>query len=529
MKLSSDILPVLLTSYLALPISARPAPIQYKRQIVGEPVGPEIDNSNLPYQAVGPFGASGNVYGSSSLLGNAGDSASATNVGPDVPANTKPVSQQVGDYQLFPGQDQDADLGLYLDFSNDPNPQAIRGQIGGTDPGPRNEAIQRQNPDLLARPGTDSGDIANAKWPMGLSSARSGTGKNSGWARQQNSDELPIATAMAGVDMRLSPNAYRELHWHSANEWSYIMSGSVRISAMNQNGETFLDDLHAGDLWFFPAGVPHSIQAGPDGVEFLLVFNQGDFSEDATDLVTELFLRNPMQILAKNFQTDVSTFSDLPKDQRYIFNGSPIEGTTEEARASINGPAGPLPADQSYSYHLSAQEPYTVPGGSVKIVDPTTFPIANNFSVGLFTIEPGAMREIHWHLTSDEWNFFLAGQGRVTIFSGPDASRTFDYQAGDVGYIPVVSSHYVENTGSEPLVYMEVLQSPRYTDISAAQWLGLTPSKVVRETLNLPQSFIDTLPKTKQYIVPGDTNHTATNFTRPSYPNAAMNASSNSS
>ncbi|KAK5701974.1 hypothetical protein LTR97_004792 [Elasticomyces elasticus] len=466
-----------------MPVSARPAPIQYKRQIVGEPVGPEIDNSNLPYQAVGPVGASGNVYGSSSLLGNAGDSSTATNVGPDVPVNTKPVSQQVGDYELVPGQDQEADLGLYLDLSNEPNPQAIRGQNGGTDPGPRNEAIQRQNPDLLARPGTDSGDIANAKWPMGLSSARSGTGKNSGWARQQNTDELPIATAMAGIDMRLSPNAYRELHWHSANEWS-----------------------------FFPAGVPHSIQAGPDGVEFLLVFNQGDFSEDATDLVTELFLRNPMQILAKNFQTDVSTFSDLPKDQRYIFNGSPIEGTTEEARASVNGPAGSLPADQSYSYHLSAQEPYTVPGGS-----------------GFSPSSPvQCVRYTHWHLTSDEWNFFLAGQGRVTIFSGPDASRTFDYQAGDVGYIPVVSSHYVENTGSEPLVYMEVLQSPRYTDISAAQWLGLTPSKVVRETLNLPQSFVDALPKTKQYIVPGNTSHTATNFTRPSYPNAALNSSDSS-
>lgn len=74
-------------------------------------------------------------------------------------------------------------------------------------------SYDRINSDLVARPGTDSGDVPNAKWPMGLSSSRSGTGKNSGWARQQNINELPVAKEMAGVDMRLSPNAYRELHW----------------------------------------------------------------------------------------------------------------------------------------------------------------------------------------------------------------------------------------------------------------------------------------------------------------------------
>lgn len=64
----------------------------------------------------------------------------------------------------------------------------------------------------------------------------------------------------------------------------------------------------------FPAGVPHSIQANEDGVEFLLVFNQGGFSEDETDLVTELFLRNPLEVLAKTFRTDVSTFDNLAQD-----------------------------------------------------------------------------------------------------------------------------------------------------------------------------------------------------------------------
>lgn len=87
---------------------------------------------------------------------------------------------------------------------------------------------------------------------------------------------------MAGVDMRLAPGAYRELHWHTANEWSLMLKGSVRLSAVNEKGETFIDDISAGDVWFFPAGVPHSIQALDEGCEFLLIFDEGDFSEDGT-------------------------------------------------------------------------------------------------------------------------------------------------------------------------------------------------------------------------------------------------------
>ena len=153
-----------------------------------------------------------------------------------------------------------------------------------------------------------------------------------------------------------------------------------------------------------------------------------------------------------------------------------------------------------------------MPGGSVKIVDPTTFSIASGFSAALFTIAPGAMREIHWHLTSDEWSFFIAGTARLTVFAGPANSRTFDFQAGDVGYVPMVDSHYIENVGTEDVVYLEILQAPKFTDISVGQWLGLTPPQVVADTLHLPQSLISRLSKVKQYIVSGNPNLTTTDF-----------------
>ncbi|KAK5265581.1 hypothetical protein LTR99_008718 [Exophiala xenobiotica] len=339
--------------------------------------------------------SSGDAYPTPSVLGPETSNAATSLAASSAPTHT-----------LVPNQQAPAKEGLFLDFSETEYPQAIRGENGGFNFSDFSRDYDRLNSDLFARPGTDAGSVPNSKWPMGLSSARSGSGGgNPGWARQQNTNEMPIAQAMAGVDMRLAPNAHRELHWHSANEWAYVFNGSARIAVVNEEGQTYVDDVEAGDLWFFPAGVPHSIQASPAGVEFLLVFSQGDFSEDATDLVSELFLRNPKEVLAKNFQTDISDFDDIPQGELYIFN------------------AGMVPENRSYTYHLSRQEAMQVPGGSVKVVDPTVFPMARNFSAALITIEPGAMREIHWHLSSDEWNFFLSGRARLTSFS---ARREWD-------------------------------------------------------------------------------------------------------
>lgn len=190
---------------------------------------------------------------------------------------------------------------------------------------------------------------------------------------------------------------------HQANEWSLILNGSVRLNAVNEAGETFTDDLQAGDVWFFPAGVPHSIQAFGDGVEFLLVFDEGSFSEDNTFLVSELFARNPKSVLAKDLRVDLSALDHIPTDQLYIFNGTAPPANVSDPANNVTGPAGAIPNKMTYSYHFSEQVPYEVPGGSVKILDTQAFPTAFDFAVGLFTIKPGAMRELHWHTTSDEW------------------------------------------------------------------------------------------------------------------------------
>lgn len=384
------------------------------------------------------------------------------------------INQDTDDiqYSLVPGQTDAATVGSPLDFSTVENPQPIRGSKGGTDPGPRTEEYDSLNPDKLVPPGTDHGGVDNAEWPMGLSHMKLGLSR-AGWSRQQNEDNIPAATEMAGVDMRLEEGAYRELHWHKAAEWSYVLNGSVRVQAVNEKGETFVDDLNAGDVWFFPPGVPHSLQGLSGGVEFLLVFDDGSFSEDNTFLISEVFAHNPQEVLSKTFQVPLDAWKDIPPGELFIFPGT--KAPADISKQNITGTAGITPLDESYTYHSSkAANTIETTGGSVKIIDPNVFPVASMFSAAIVTVKPGAIREIHWHTTSDEWNFFVAGNARISIYAAQGNARTFDYHAGDCGYIPKAMTHYVENIGNDDVVFIEVLQADHFSDISVGQWLGLT-------------------------------------------------------
>jgi len=158
---------------------------------------------------------------------------------------------------------------------------------------------------------------------------------------------------------------------------------------------------------------------------------------------------------------DVEAFKDIPSGELFIFPGTPAPKDIKAQ--NITGSAGVLPKNETYSYHFSMQKAVEVPGGTVKIVDPRSFPIAQKFSAALVTIKPNAVREIHWHPTSDEWTFFISGQGRATLFTPPRSANTFDYHAGDVGYFPKSNSHYIENTGTEDLVVLEVLQADHFS------------------------------------------------------------------
>jgi oxalate decarboxylase len=380
--------------------------------------------------------------------------------------------------------------------STSAEPQPIVDGRGGTILGPRNVPIERQNPDVLIAPTTDAGTVPNLKWPFALSHNRVLSG---GWARETTTRELAISTEIAGVNMRLTPGGIRELHWHKEAEWAYVIAGSCRISILDEEGRLFLDDVGVGDLWYFPAGLPHSIQALEKGVEFLLVFDSGDFSENETFLITDWFNHTPREVLAKNFGVAESVFENLPTDighTRYMFAADVPPAMADDAPAY----PGEQPP-QSFTWHMHAQEPTKMPGGQMRVTDSRNFTVSERIAAALVEVEPGGMRELHWHPNADEWQYYLKGQGRMTVFASGGKSRTFDYQAGDVGAVPFAMGHYIENTGDETLTFFEMFRSDHFADVSLAQWMGVLPPELVKAHLNLADDVIAGLPRAKPGVV----------------------------
>ena len=374
----------------------------------------------------------------------------------------------------------------------------IAGERGADIIGPRNPARQAQNPFTAAPPSTDSGTLPNLKWSFTDSHMRLDEG---GWARQTTIRELPISKEMSGVYMRLSKNTFRELHWHKEAEWSYMLKGKARITAIDPDGRSFVDDVSEGDLWYFPGGTPHSIQGvenpDMDGCEFLLVFDDGAFSEDSTFLLTDWLAHTPSDILAKNFHTPERVLCGLPGKELYIFP-APLPGPLDQDRAN-----GAEATPEPFTHRMLAQEPIRSVGGTVRVTDSGTFKVSRTIAAALVELEPGCLRELHWHPNGDEWQYYIEGEGRMTVFGSESKARTFDYRAGDVGYVPFAMGHYIENTSSSPLRFLEIFRSPVYQDVSLNQWLALTPPALVSAHLRLDVGSLG-ISKDKKSILPGN-------------------------
>jgi oxalate decarboxylase len=379
--------------------------------------------------------------------------------------------------------------------TSEPVPQPQRPGIGGADHGPRNLARDRQNPDLLVPPSTDSGTLPNLRFSFADAHMRLTSG---GWTRQVTVREFGISKSIAGVNMRLNAGGIREMHWHKAAEWAFMLYGSARITAIDPQGQNFADDVGVGDLWYFPSGIPHSIQGlNPDGCEFLLVFSDGEFNEDNTFLLSDWFKHTPKELLSKNFGIPGSSFDHLPNpSDRYIF-ASTVPGSLASDKI-----AGANPVSQSFSHRMMAQKPIKTKSGTVRITDSSVFPASKTISAALVEVEPGGMREMHWHPNADEWQYYIEGRARMGVFGASGQARTFDYQAGDVGYVPFAMGHYIENTGTTPLRFLEMFKSSYYADVSLNQWLALTPPELVKAHLNLDTETLAALHEEKYPVVP---------------------------
>src|SRR5271156_4066937 len=147
------------------------------------------------------------------------------------------------------------------------NPKAL------TDPGPQDPGLAGNEPAFLNPPATDVNGMPQYWASFNLAPKRI---QNGGWARQITQDDFAISKDIAGVNMRLGPGGVRELHWHQQAEWAIMVSGEVRITTIDTKGRAEVADVQSGDIWYFPPGLPHSLQGlGDNGGEFVLAFDNG--------------------------------------------------------------------------------------------------------------------------------------------------------------------------------------------------------------------------------------------------------------
>lgn len=317
------------------------------------------------------------------------------------------------------------------------------------------------------------------------------------FGKEATVEQLPISKGIAGVSMKLEPGAMRELHWHAtAAEWALVLEGRVRTTVIDPEGRAETNDFEPGDVWYFPRGHGHMLEAlGDEPTHFILIFDNGYFSEFGTFSITDWLGHTPKALLAKNFGLPESAFDGIPRDEVYFARGS-----TPPAEAATPLQGEKLPP-MTHKYRLLSQDPHRVfAGGREWRVDQSKFPISETVTGVVLDLDPGALRELHWHPTADEWQYIVEGQVSVTLFGSHGRYRTETLSAGDVGYIPQGYGHSIENIGSGRARILIGLNTGTYAAIDLSQWIAGNPADVLATNFGKPASLFETFPKKDVFI-----------------------------
>jgi oxalate decarboxylase len=321
------------------------------------------------------------------------------------------------------------------------------------------------------------------------------------FGKEATVEQLPISKGIAGVSMRLEPGAMRELHWHAtAAEWAFVVEGRVRTTVIDPQGNAETNDFGPGDVWYFPRGHGHMLQCLGDGpTHFILIFDNGYFSEFGTFSITDWIGHTPKALLAKNFGLPESAFDGFPKDEVYFARGA---SPPREPPIPLQGRKLP---PLTHKFELLEQPPHALyKGGREWRVDSSRFPISKTITGVVLDLDPGALRELHWHPNADEWQYVIEGEVSVTMFGSHGRYRTEALSKGDVGYIPQGYGHSIENVGDRPCRVLIGFNSGVYETIDLSQWIAGNPLDVLATNFGKPASLFENFPRRDVFIADRD-------------------------
>jgi oxalate decarboxylase len=321
------------------------------------------------------------------------------------------------------------------------------------------------------------------------------------YGKEATVEQLPISKGIAGVSMRLEPGAMRELHWHAtAAEWAFVIEGRVRTTVVDPRGNSETNDFEPGDVWYFPRGHPHQLEClGDQPTHFILIFDNGYFSEFGTFSITDWIAHVPKPLLAKNLGVPEAAFNGFPTKEVYFARGAVPPSRPATPLAGVKLPP------ETHRYQFLTEQPHRVfKGGREWRVDSTRFPISQTITGEFLELAPGSLRELHWHPTADEWMYLVEGSISVSLFGAGGRYRTETLKQGDVGYIPQGYGHSIENIGDRSCRVLIGLNTGLYEAIDLSQWIAGNPPDVLATNFGKPAALFETFPRRDVFITAQD-------------------------
>ncbi len=343
-------------------------------------------------------------------------------------------------------------------------------------------------------PVTSAKELPTFKFELEKSEGRAMGGS---YGKEATVAQLPISKDIAGVAMRMEPGVMRELHWHAtAAEWAFVTEGRVRTTVIDPQGCSETNDFEPGDIWYFPRGHGHVLETlGDEPCHFILVFDNGYFSEFGTFSISDWIGHAPKALLAKNFGVPAATFDSFPKEEVYFAKGRIPPAVAAPPLQGWKKP--PL----THKYSMMSQQPFAAfDGGREWRVDGSMFPISTTMTGVVLEMEPGALRELHWHPNAAEWQYVLSGRFSITMFGSNGRWREETLGQGDVGYIPQGFGHSIENIGGETARILIVFNSGHYQTIDLSQWIAGNPTDILATNFSVDASVFEKFPRRDVFL-----------------------------
>ena len=319
-----------------------------------------------------------------------------------------------------------------------------------------------------------------------------------GWARDITTRGLPIATDLAGAHLFLNPGGVREMHWHTSAEWAYILAGHCQVTVVDPEGETEVANYAPGDLWYFPKGHSHAIQAlGAEPCHAILAFDDGLYGEHGTFGLSDWMSRLEPALLAQALGVPKEALAKLPAAEVYIRQGEVIGRDSPQARATKV-----LGHERTHRFSLTAQKPRSSSaGGAFYVASAREYPVSTTITGWLLRLKPGALHEPHWHPNASEWHYIARGRVRMTLFAADKRLASGELAPGACAYVPRACGHTVQNIGADECELIGALDSGTYQEASLSDWIANVPAQLLANNLGLPEAAFADVRRTRSPII----------------------------